>query len=232
VSEEWTSKPMTLAFIDFETKGKGGLMEGEDDFLRLSITNALKDSGRVKVVERAMLDKILQELNLSSSELANQDTKLQLGKLFSARMIATGSIVRFGGKLQVSLRLIETETSEVKVAITHEYADNGNAADIANALVKELTTKLDQAYPLRGEVAQVNGAEVVLNTGSNVGLKAGTKLRLLEEKKVSIAGKLTTTTLEQGSAEVTRVDKEVGYAKVTESKTPVKAGMKFEQIVE
>jgi len=228
--DEWTSRPMTLAFIDFETRGSAGMMEGEDDFLKLAITNALKDSGRVKVVERQMIDKIVQELNLSSSQLANEETRLQLGKLFSARLIATGSIIRYGGKIQVSIRLIETETSEVKVAVTPDpFPENASPSEIANSLVKDLLARLDNAYPLRGEVLQVNGDEIVLNLGKSVGLKSGSKLKVLEEKKVKVGNKLSSTRIEAGAAEVTRVETDMGYAKVTESKLPVRVGMKVEE---
>lgn len=231
--DEWTSRPVTLAFIDFETKGKGGMMEGEDDFLRLAITNALKDSGRVKVVEREKLDKIVQELNLSSSQLANDETRLQLGKLFSARLIASGSIIRYGGKVQVSLRLIETETSEVKVAVTPDpFPETAAPSEIANTLVKELTAKIQKAYPVRGEVVQVNNNEAVLNVGSDAGLKAGTKILYLEEKKVKIGNKLSSSRFDVGTGEVTRVEKQLGYASAEKPKAPLKVGIKFEEITE
>jgi len=230
-ADEWTSKPMTMALIDFGSKGRFG-MEGVDDFFRLAVTNALKNSGRAKVVEREKLDKIVQELNLSSSALAGDQTRLQLGKLFSARLIGTGSIMSYAGKAQVSLRLIETETSEVKIAVTSEYPETMSAQEIANSLVDELARQLAAAYPLRGEVVQVNGDELVLNIGASSGLKAGTKLRLLEDKRVKIGDKLTTSRFELGTAEVSRVESELGYAKVKESKAPAKAGMKVEEVTE
>jgi len=230
-SEEWTSRPMTMALIDFGSKGRFG-MEGVDDFFRLSVTNALKTSGRAKVVEREMLDKILQELNLSSSELAREETRLQLGKLFSARMIGSGSIMSYAGKIQVNLRMIETETSEVKVAITSEYPESMSTQEIASNLVAELTRELAKAYPLRGEIVQVSGDEALLNIGSNAGLKAGTKLRILEDKKVKIGNKLTTSRFEVGTAEVSRVEPGTGYAQIKEPKTPIKAGMKVEEVTE
>jgi len=231
--DEWNSKPMTLALIDFETKGKMGLMEGEDDFLRLAITNALKETGRVRVVEREKLDKIISELNLSSSELASDETRLKLGKLLSARVIATGSIIRYQGKLQVSIRMIETETSEVKVALTSDpYPETASPGEVAKSLVEQLIQEVKKAYPLRGTIAQIAGDEIVLNIGSGVGLKPGTKLRVLEERKVTIGNKLSTTRIEAGTAEVTRAESELGYAKPVEVKNPFKVGMKVEEIVE
>jgi len=231
--DEWTSKPMTLALVDFETKGKLGMMEGEDDFLRLAITNALKETGRARIVEREKLDKVIQELNLSSSELASDQTRLQLGKLLSARLIATGSIIRYGGKLQMSLRLIETETSEVKVALTSDaYPETATAGEVAKSFVGQMAGEVKKSYPLRGEVAQISGNEIVLNIGQNVGVKAGDKMRVLDERKVKIGDKISTTRLEAGTLEITRVEDQLGYGKQVEAKNPFKAGMKVEEIVE
>jgi len=231
--DEWTSKPITMAFIDFETKGKFGLMEGEDDFLRLAITSALKETGRIKVVEREKLDKIVQELNLSSSELANDQTRLQLGKLFSARLIGTGSIVRYGGKVQISLRLIETETSEVKIAITTDsYPENTSPGEIAKDLVSKLIVQVREAYPLQGEVVQVQGDELVINLGSGVGLKPGAKLRVLEEKQVKIGQTISKSRFEVGTLEVSRVEENLGYAKVLDKKKTIIAGMKVQELME
>ena len=231
--DTWTSRPITLAFIDFETKGKFGLMEGEDDFLRLAITNALKETGRVRVVEREKLDRIIQELNLSSSELASDETRLKLGRLLSARLIASGSIIRYGGKLQISLRLIETETSEVKVAITTDtFPEDAPPEQVANELVSELVKKLRSAYPLRGEIIQVEGEELVINLGSKIGAKPGIQMRILKEKQVKIGERLTTTRLEVGKAEIERVEDELSYARPVEAKEQITTGMKVEEIVE
>jgi len=80
-------------------------------------------------------------------------------------------------------------------------------------------------------VVQVNGNEIVLNIGQSVGLKTGTKLKLLEERKVKVGNKLSTTRIEAGAAEVSRVEADLGYAKLTESKSPVRPGMKVEEVV-
>ena len=146
---------------------------------------------------------------------------------------ASGSIIRYGGKLQISLRLIETETSEVKVAITTDtFPEDAPPEQVANELVSELVKKLRSAYPLRGEIIQVEGEELVINLGGKIGAKPGIQMRILKEKQVKIGERLTTTRLEVGKAEIERVEDELSYARVVEAKEQITTEMKVEEIVE
>ncbi len=63
------------------------------------------------------MDKLLGELKLDSSELADRRTALAVGKLMAARLIASGTIVYSGPHTQVSLRLFETETGSIMAAV-------------------------------------------------------------------------------------------------------------------
>jgi hypothetical protein len=231
-ADEWTSKPLTMTFIDFTSKGRAAQMEGEDDFIQLAVNDALKSTGRIEVVDRAKIDKVISELKLSSSELASEDTRLKLGRLFSARLIATGSLLRYGNETQVSLRLIETETTQVKVAVTPKpLPATAKAADIAKAITTELVEKVRKAYPLRGMVAEVQkDGSVVLNLGRKAGLTPGVKLSLLEEKTLQVAGKNLIKREPAGSLEVTNAEDEIAYAKVV-SGTP-KKDMKVEELAQ
>ena len=62
----------------------------------LSLTQALRASGRVTVVEREVLDKVLAELKLSATDIVNAPQALRRGKILAARLLATGSLSRFG----------------------------------------------------------------------------------------------------------------------------------------
>jgi class 3 adenylate cyclase/CHAT domain-containing protein len=230
--DEWTSKPLTLTFIDFAAKGRAAQMEGEDDFIQLAVNDALRTTGRMEVVEREKIDKIISELNLSSTELASEETRLKLGRLFSARLIATGAILRYANETQVSLRLIETETTQVKVAVTPKpLSAAAKPAQIAEAITKELIAKVRKAYPLRGIVAAVEkDGSVVLNLGSKAGLTSGTKLNLLDEQVLQVAGKSLTKRNPVGVLEVTGVEDELAYAKVVSG--AARKDMKVEEVVQ
>jgi tetratricopeptide (TPR) repeat protein len=84
--DTWTSRPMILTFVDFEEKGGLSEREGFSTIITSELTSDLNASGRVKVVERLLMDRLLEELNLGSSELANPETALKLGKVLAAKL--------------------------------------------------------------------------------------------------------------------------------------------------
>jgi len=218
-ADEWTSRPVTLTFLDFEKKGRMA-MEGEGDFLMIALTQELRDTGRVEVVEREKIDRILSELNLASSELANEDTRLRLGRLFGARMIATGSYIRYGDEVQVNLRLIETETSIAKVAVAEVMKDK-DPAGVAKEVSSILIEKIKKNYPVQGKVTEVSGDMVKINVGAKEGVEAGMKMALLDEDQIKA-----------GEIEIVGAGPDVSKAKVTQSPGKIGVGMKVKEIVD
>ncbi len=232
--DEWTSRPMTLTFLDYHTGGKMAMMEGEGKFLELAIIDALNQTGRVKVVEREKIDKIISELNLSSSQLASEETRLRLGRLLSARLIATGSVIRYGNETQASLRLIETETSEVKISVNPILKGTPGTARIAEELKKEIITKVRKAYPLRGIIAEVesDGATVVINIGAKQGVKPGMEMNVLAEKILKVGTKSLVKHEKIAKLEVSQVEQELAYGKIKETTDKVINGMKVQELSE
>ncbi|HTX75717.1 MAG TPA: CsgG/HfaB family protein [Terracidiphilus sp.] len=63
----------------------------------LLISNLVKD-GTYSVIERAALDKLMQEQNFSNSNRADPSSAAQLGKLLGVDVIIIGSITQFGNE--------------------------------------------------------------------------------------------------------------------------------------
>lgn len=66
-----------------------------------------------KLVERADFHRVIEELEFSQSDLADEQKSLSLGKLLAAEYILTGSITQALGKRMVSARIINSQTGEV-----------------------------------------------------------------------------------------------------------------------
>jgi len=213
----WSSKPITATFIDFESKGEKSKREGENEFLVLAITNALQENGRLRVVEREALDKLLHELKLSQTDLADRDTALRVGKILSAKLISTGSIMRFGDEIQVSLRMIETDTSSIKFAFAESFSKNTSLGQIAKEISKKINQKIAKEFPLRGEVSSVSKeGEITLNIGSAQGVKQGLQMRAINS-----------TGVEVGKIEVTNVFEKSSTAKILSGKEKIKKGTRI-----
>ncbi|MEW6486364.1 MAG: FlgO family outer membrane protein [Thermodesulfobacteriota bacterium] len=65
------------------------------------------------VVERQRLAALLAELELGSGVLADEATRLRLGRLAGARQMVFGGYQSFGGQVRVDLRLVDVETGKI-----------------------------------------------------------------------------------------------------------------------
>lgn len=57
------------------------------------LTHELVKRRRFRMVERMIIDSILQEHQISRTELMDDQTALKLGKLMAAQTIVTGSVI-------------------------------------------------------------------------------------------------------------------------------------------
>jgi class 3 adenylate cyclase/CHAT domain-containing protein/Tfp pilus assembly protein PilF len=188
LSDGWTSLPLTIWMMDFETKGYS-LEEGKEHLIAAGITERIIEDSRGQVVERAILDKLLAELKLSSTELVDRSTALSIGRIIAARLILSGQVVHAGPDTQLSLRMIETETGEVKGAVTEAFGNGVPASTIAGELAKDILEKLTALYPLRGKVSEIKGDQIILNIGQRQGVKIGQKFRITDtDLTLEIAG--------------------------------------------
>jgi class 3 adenylate cyclase/CHAT domain-containing protein len=168
-SDGWTSQPLTLWIIDFQTKGYA-VQEGEEKLLAAGITNRLLDQGRIQIVERALLDKLLTELKLSTSKLTDRRTALALGKLMAARLMVSGQVVYSGPYTQVTLRMFETESGRITAAENESIPSAAPLSALADKLSARLVEKIGKVYPLRGKIIETSNDGIKLNIGAAEGV--------------------------------------------------------------
>ncbi len=171
-TDGWTSQPLTIWIIDFTSQGYS-LREGEETLLVSGMTDRLLQHGQVQIVERALLDKLLAELKLSTTKLTDQRTALALGKLLAARLIVTGKLVYSGPHTQVSLRMFETETGRITAALNETSGSTTPVSALSEKLTANLIKKIEATYPLRGKIEAVTADSATLNIGSQVGVATG-----------------------------------------------------------
>lgn len=84
-----------------------------DPYLSEALLTELIATGKIEVVERAMLDKILAEVKLGKSGLIDSATARHLGKVAGVDAIVTGTITELRTSLAVNCRLIDAQTGLV-----------------------------------------------------------------------------------------------------------------------
>jgi len=93
-----------------------GIKSVEGAMVSERLVETLTERGFVKLVERDMLNMVLEEQELSSSGLVDAASAVQIGKLIGARGVVMGTATEQGEHLEVHARLLSVETAEVVAA--------------------------------------------------------------------------------------------------------------------
>jgi tetratricopeptide (TPR) repeat protein/peroxiredoxin len=234
VEDTWTSRPMVLSFVDFQEKGGLTERDGFSTVLTTELADLLNASGRVQVVERVLMERLLEELNLGSSELADPETALRLGKVLAAKLIGTGSLFYLPNASLLNFRLIDTETSGIAKVVTREFAPQAPLTKELYRLNRELLKTIISKYPLQGYIVKAGGDEAIINLGSNQGVVGGTKFEVVEEQEpVKYKGKMLSFAPKPiARIEVVRVEPDLCYARILDQERPIKADDKVREKIE
>ncbi len=136
----------TVAVLPFEARTRSGEQNADGKSIAELIGISLLETGSVELVERAELDKALDELQLSAVGLTEKESQLKLGKFVGARILITGSMFQSGDKHYLVAKIIGTETSRVmgcSVSGTGDFAGmTGELAPKIAAILEKQSEKL------------------------------------------------------------------------------------------
>jgi hypothetical protein len=115
-----------------------GIKSIEGALIAEHLAARLSEGGVVRVVERAMLDKIMAEQKLSASGFVDPASSVKIGKLLGAKGILSGSVTDLGEKIEVNARLINVESGEVVVT------NKGTAPKTIKTFISPLWSQIDK----------------------------------------------------------------------------------------
>jgi tetratricopeptide (TPR) repeat protein len=219
----WTSRPMVLTFVDFREKGGLADRDGFATVLTSQLSSEINASGRAQAVERIIVERLIEELNIGSSEFANPETSLRLGKVLAAKIIGTGLFYHLPNGTLFSLRLIDTETTKIPKVITRQFIPGASLEKEIHALNREILKSIISKYPLRGYVVQVSNGKTMINLGQKQGVVLGTKFEVLKDQEpIEYKGKvLKREPISIAQIEIVQVESELCYAKIINQKSQV-----------
>jgi hypothetical protein len=100
--------------------GSVSLLSGEEnDVCRLyreRLTVDLRQRTRYVIVERENLDALLEEIELSQSDLSSEDLQLQVGRMVGAQALVTLTIAELAEGTEMFVRVTEVETARILYA--------------------------------------------------------------------------------------------------------------------
>ncbi len=229
--DTWTSRPMVLSFIDFQDKGGLSERDGFSSVMMAELADHLNKSGRVKVVERILIERLLEELNLGSSDLADPETALKLGRIMAARLIGTGSIFYMPNSTMLSMRLVDAETSAIAQVTTRQMEEPVSVDKELFQINREILKTIILKYPLRGYVVKGTGDQFIINLGSNQGVVQGTRFDVIEEQEsLKYKGKtLKASPKSVAEVEVVSVEPDMCFVRVVKQERNLKADDKVQE---
>ncbi len=108
LSEEKKSKIAIMEFPDLH-----GNVSELGKFIPEELTTRLFLTRRFDVVERSLLNKVLEEQNLGMTGLVDVSSAARVGKMLGVEAIVTGTITDLGQSIRINARVIATETAGV-----------------------------------------------------------------------------------------------------------------------
>lgn len=215
-ADPWSSRPVTMVFMDVKAEAGG---DKAVNMLSMRVAQELAAAGRVQMVERELLDKLLAELNLSASSLADPATALKLGKLLSARVMVTGSIVPEQKGMTVALRFIDTETTAVRKVLTVDTPSTEIDRQAAQSVAAGIDAWVKEDFPIRGRVVSVEGESCFVNVGQTHGVRKGDRFEVVREAKAGTGFYVAT-----GEIEIIETAKDSSQAKIISTTAALKQG--------
>ena len=106
------------------------------DRLRVELFN----TKHFKVVERAMMEEILEEQGLQQSGCTTTECIVEVGKLIGVEQIIGGSISKVGNTFSISARIVSVETGNILHTATHDY--KGEIDDLLTTGMKKVAKDL------------------------------------------------------------------------------------------
>ena len=177
-STEIVGDRMSVAVLPFDSKGLGSEL-GSIDLLDKLITGFV-NINRFKVIERALLEKILEEQKLGMSGVLDASTAAEIGKGIGVDAVIVGSVTRANNALSIDARLIDTETAAI-ITAKDAYSDQISLQNVSQ-MIGVLAEKIKTEVPiLNGYVISVSGTRVTMDIGRSNGLKKGMKCHVYRE---------------------------------------------------
>ncbi len=169
---------LSIAILPFVAKGLGGEL-GEIDLLD-KLTTVFVNLNRFKVIERAQLEKILEEQKLGLTGIVDASTAAQIGKNIGVDAVVCGSIVRAGNSASIDARLVDTETAAIITA--KDAYSNGLSLAAMSQMISEAASKIKNDLPMvSGYVIQIEGERLTLDLGRVNNIRKGMRCHIYRE---------------------------------------------------
>ncbi|MFH0947924.1 MAG: RhuM family protein [Elusimicrobiota bacterium] len=133
------------------------------------LTTKIVEQGKVQVIERTLLDKIMDEMKLGKSGIIDQETTKELGKVLGVEAIVTGVLIEEieeGMKVEevnINTRLIKVETGGILIAANKKVRKTWEDEPITDEKpVEPSVSEVEHGIPPKPEIIRVGPPRMVI----------------------------------------------------------------------
>ena len=170
-------KKTKIAVLDFQLQGKGYETEDMGRIVSEWMITALVKEGRFEVVERRLLEKVINEQKLATSGLVDESSATQLGRILGVKVIISGSILKLHDTIEVNARIIDVQTASIIAAESIKSTSTVRLEE----LVARMAEKIIKDFPLEGYIVNRKGEIVLIDIGRYSGVKNGMRFMVFKE---------------------------------------------------
>lgn len=141
-SSQVYEKGTGIAVWDFEITSPSGIVR-PNRFLSDKIIIRILKEGHYDLITRDQILLVFEQLNLGTSLLVDESTRLRIGELAGVKLMVFGEVVQItGNSMLIHLRLIEVETSLVLATVNKIYDPAPSDQSTWLKAVEEMTPEL------------------------------------------------------------------------------------------
>jgi TolB-like protein/mono/diheme cytochrome c family protein len=129
------SKIAVMDFVDMQ-----GQVTNLGRYMSEELTTRLYLTGQFEVIERQLLDKIVQEQQISMTGMVDESSAVELGKILGVDAIASGTIGDLGKSVKVNARLISAESGKLFSVASVEIPKTDKVKVLLSESVSNTTT--------------------------------------------------------------------------------------------
>jgi hypothetical protein len=130
----------TLAIAEVTSRGNADADDASG--MADALTEALVADGRVRVVERQQIAKVMKEQALSQAGVISDEVQIKVAQLVGARWIVLGTIGTKGKGYVLSLRALDSSSAQVAFADSVKVGTDEQIEAGSRQLARKLTGKL------------------------------------------------------------------------------------------
>ena len=110
----------TVAVFGFDMIGRQ-----DENYIRYAtekLTNELVEAGKLLVIERSQIDKILKEQNFTLTGVVDAGKAAQIGKILAVEGVVIGSITVMENQIEILARIVQSETGIILKTASFRYS--------------------------------------------------------------------------------------------------------------